>query len=295
MSLHKETLSQVHLRLVDELQLRGCSVRTQETYVSWVRDLERFTQKGVGELSPKEVRDYFLNLFNVRKLSRSTITIALCGIKFCFVEALKLDWTIYGVPLPKLEKKLPVVLSRQEVSAILQRVRLPFYRICLQTIYSCGLRLQEGAHLAVKDVDSKRMYLHVRKAKGAKHRLVPLPETTLLALRQVWKMHRNRVWLFPASGRGGVGRKRSRIPVPVCNIQDAFRAALKESGITKKASVHTLRHSWATHLLEAGVDLRHIQEWLGHSTPKTTAIYTHLTQAGEDKSRALMASLFEEL
>lgn len=295
MSLHNHTLSQIHVRLLQELQLRGCSDRTLETYLSWVRDLERFSGKSVEQLSPKEVRDYFLNLFNERRLSRSTITIALCGIKFCFTEALKLDWNIYGVPRPSLEKKLPVVLSRAEVGAILKLVRLPFYRICLQTIYSCGLRLQEGAHLTVNDVDGQRMYLHIRKAKGGKHRLVPLPQATLLALREVWKSHRNKVWIFPASGRGGVGRKRSNRPVPVCNIQDAFREALRESGIRKKATVHTLRHSWATHLLEAGVDLRHIQEWLGHSTPKTTAIYTHLTQAGETKSRVLMASLFEEL
>jgi site-specific recombinase XerD len=295
MFVPRTKVTQIHQQMLEDLQLRGHSDRTMETYLRCVVDLEKYCRHGVEEISPEQVREYFLSLFSERKLSRQSITNALCGIKFCFTQTLKRDWQVYGVPRPKLEKKLPVVLSRQEVHALLPLVRLPIYRVCLQTIYSCGLRLQEGAHLAVADIDSKRMYVHVRQAKGSKHRLVPLPETTLGNLRLIWKTHRNPTWIFPASGRGGVGRSISNRPIPACNIQDAFRAALRQSGIRKKASVHTLRHSWATHLLEAGVDLRHIQEWLGHSTPKTTAIYTHLTQAGETANRARIATLFEEL
>lgn len=294
MTVTNDKVSQVRIKMLEDLQLQGRSPRTRQTYDRSVRQLEEHCGKPAERINQQEVRDYFLSLHRQRHWSRSTITIALCGIKYCFEHTLGQDWKVFGILRPGLEKKLPVVLSRQEVSSILHLVRLPFYRACLQTIYSCGLRLQEGASLTVNDVDGKRMYLHVRKAKGSKHRLVPLPHSTLLALREVWKSHQNPVWIFPASGRGGEGRKESNRPLPLCNIQEAFRAALRESGIRKKASVHTLRHSWATHLLEAGVDLRHIQEWLGHSTPKTTAIYTHLTQAGEDKSRVLMAHLFEE-
>jgi site-specific recombinase XerD len=290
-----DNVSQVRQKMLEDLQLQGRSKRTRETYDRSVRLLEQYFGKTADQLGQQEVRDYFLALHKEKHWSRSSITIALCGIKYCFEQTLHQDWDVFGILRPGIEKKLPVVLSRDEVASILKLVRLPFYRICLQTIYSCGLRLQEGASLTVNDVDTKRMYLHIRKAKGDKHRLVPLPQPTLLALREVWKLHHNKVWIFPASGRGGQRRNKSSQPVPLCNIQDAFRAALKESRIHKKATVHTLRHSWATHLLEAGVDLRHIQEWMGHSTPKTTAIYTHLTQAGENRSRLLMADLFENL
>jgi len=294
-SIHYK-VSQTHKRMLQDLQLQGCAKSTAESYLRSVRKLEEHCGgKAIERIKPEEVRAFFLDLYEVKKLSRSTITIALCGIKYCFEHTMGKDWKVYGVPRPRLEKKLPVVLSLEEARAVLQLVRLPIYRVCLQTIYSCGLRLQEGAHLTVQDIDSGRMYIHVRQAKGNKERLVPLPETTLQHLRQLWRTHRNPVWIFPASGRGGVGRPTSNRPIPICNLQDAFRAALKESGIAKKASVHTLRHSWATHLLEAGVDLRHIQEWLGHATPKTTAIYTHLTQTGEQKNRALLGQLFEGL
>ncbi len=187
------------------------------------------------------------------------------------------NWRVFGIVRPKLEKKLPVILSTEEVKCILERVRLFTYRACLTVIYACGLRLQEGTHLQIRNIDSARMVIHVRTAKGGKHRCVPLPESTLELLRRYWKSHRNRVWIFPASGRGNNKRSISDHPIPRSNVQDAFRQARRSAGIGKAASVHTLRHSWATHLLENGVNLRQIQQYLGHSTPKTTAIYTHLT------------------
>lgn len=290
-----ENVSQVRVKMFDDLQLQGRSPRTMETYDRSVRLLEQYCGKTADDIVEEEVRRYFLSLHQEKHWSRTSITIALCGIKYCFEHTLHRDLSVLGVVRPKLEKKLPVVFSFEEIQQVMPLIRLPFYRGCLQTIYTCGLRLQEGAHLGVADIDTARMYLHIRQAKGSKHRLVPLPANTLLLLRDVWKMHRNPKWIFPASGRGGTGRRTSEIPVPVCNIQDAFRAALRASGHRKKASVHTLRHSWATHLLEAGVNLRQIQEWLGHSTPKTTAIYTHLTQAGEEKSRVVIDQLMGAL
>ena len=178
---------------------------------------------------------------------------------------------------------------------ILGRIKLPRYRVCLATIYSCGLRLQEGTHLQVADIDSARQMIHVRHGKGAKDRYVPLPQRTLELLRQCWATHHNPVLLFPAAGRDQINLARSTEPMSRCSVQDAFRAALKESGNHKRASVHTLRHSWATHLLEAGVNLRLIQEWLGHSSPATTSVYTHLTVKAEQLGTQAINQIMSDL
>ncbi len=176
---------------------------------------------------------------------------------------------------------MPVVLSRAEVADILSRVRRLHYRVCLSTIYACGLRISEGVSLRVADIDSARMQVHVRLGKGNKDRYVPLPEQTLTQLRGVWKTHRHPVWLFPARTRGGV-QADAKTVMSREGVSSAFKAALGESDCSKKATVHTLRHSWATHLLEAGVHLRMIQFWLGHSSPRTTMLYTHMTRQAEE-------------
>jgi site-specific recombinase XerD len=181
------------------------------------------------------------------------------------------------------------------VREILNKVRLRRYRTCLATIYSCGLRLQEGTHLQVADIDGNRMVIHLRHGKGNKDRYVPLPQATLELLRTYWKTHRNPTWIFPASGRGGIHRPTAQVPMPYSSVQDAFRLALRETGINKKASVHTLRHSYATHLLEAGINLRQIQENLGHNSPKTTALYTHLTEQAFRKTKDVLNQLMEGL
>jgi integrase/recombinase XerD len=186
-----------------------------------------------------------------------------------------LDWV-----RPAKEKKLPVVLSVEEVHRILGCIHRPHYRVCLSTIYSCGLRLQEGVSLQVQDVDAGRKMLHVRHGKGNKDRYVPLPDGTLVMLRQWWKMHRHSVWLFPARTSWLSASTASR-PLDDRGVQIAFKLALQESGVSKPATVHTLRHSYATHLLEAGVNLRLIQAYLGHSSPQTMALYTHLTQPAD--------------
>jgi site-specific recombinase XerD len=205
-----------------------------------------------------------------------------------------------GLVRPAREKKVPVILSRQEVVAILQHVKLFRYRVCLETIYSCGLRLLEGVAMEIADVDSARMVLHIH-GKGGKERYVPLPERTLLLLRELWKTHRNRRWLFPMAGKPGRGyalEGRMRTAKQHCSksvVQTAFRKALKATGISKRASVHTLRHSYATHLLEAGVNLRQIQVNLGHSTPTTTSVYTHLTRKADEKARQTLDQIMNDL
>src|SRR5437867_5360962 len=196
-----------------------------------------------------------------------------------FQNTLQRNWTCFKLLRPPREKKLPVVLSRQEVQRILPCVRTPMYRVCLTTIYSCGLRLSEGLFLRIADVDSQRMLLRIR-GKGNKDRFVPLPQRTLEQLRALWLTHHSPSWLFPAITRHGVrdSVQHDAGPVTRSTLQRAFRRALLQSGVRKRAHVHSLRHSMATHLLEAGVNLRIIQTILGHATPTTTALYTHLTQ-----------------
>lgn len=278
-------------RLIDDLQLRGMGERTQQMYVRAVRQLSEHYNKSPDKITEEELRDYFLYTKNTKKWSRSTSTIAICGIKFFYENTLRRNWTTLTFVRAKREKKLPIILSREEVRKILCNIRLLRYRVCLTTIYSCGLRLQEGTHLQVADIDSARGYIHVRHGKGAKDRYVPLPKRTLQLLREFWETHRNPVRIFPAPGRGGNLMPINDKPIPKSSVQIVFKKVLKESGIKKRASVHTLRHSYATHLLEADVNLRLIQKYLGHNTLTTTSIYTHLT----DKAMATATDTINEL
>jgi site-specific recombinase XerD len=287
--------SALQRRMIEDLQLAGMSERTQQMYVRAVRQLAEHYKKSPDKITEDELRRYFLYIKNDKKWSRAGITIALCGIKFFYEKTLKCKWPIFNVVRPHAEKKLPVILSREQVRAILGRVRFLRYRTCLLTIYSCGLRLREGTELQVGHIDSQRMVIHLRHGKGNKDRYIPLPQATLERLREYWKTHRNPTWIFPAPGRGGIHRSTAITPMPFCNVQDAFRAALKESGINKKATVHTLRHSYATHLLEAGVNLRQIQENLGHNSPQTTALYTHLTEQAFRQTKDVINKLMEGL
>jgi site-specific recombinase XerD len=257
--------------MIECLQLRGLSARTQESYVRAVRQLAEHYHKSPDLITEAELRQYLLYLKNVKHYSRNTMTIAICGIRFFYQQALNHNWHVFGIGRPTPEKKLPVILSREEVRQILARLRLPRYRVCLSTIYACGLRLQEGPNLRVADIDSARLMIHVRHGKGAKDRYVPLPQRTLEPLRDYWKTHHNPTLLFPAAGRDHIDLAKATEPMSKRSVQQAFRAALKESRLNKRASVHTLRHSWATHLLEAGVNLRLIQEWLGPRHPTRAA------------------------
>ena len=275
-------MTRLRQRMVEDMQLRGLSEETQEAYVRAVRQLAEHYGKSPQRISDEELRQYFLHLTNVKQLSSSTIKVALYGIKFLFRHTLRKEWPTLDLVRPRREKKLPVVLSVAEVRQILGIIRRPRYRVCLSTIYACGLRVSEGVHLQVRDIDSDRMMVHVRHGKGAKDRYVLLPVPTVEMLRRYWGTHRHPEWLFPAPTKSGVPLSTATKPMSISGVQRAFKAALQESGIQKKATVHTLRHSYATHLLEAGVNLRIIQSYLGHSSPKTTAIYTHLTRKAED-------------
>ena len=274
-----KAMSPLQQRMLEDMQLRGLSARTQEAYARAVWQLAQYYRRSPDKLGDAELRQYFLYLANEKKIARPTATIALCGIKFFYEQTLKQHWPTLRFVRPPREWKLPVVLSRAEVRRILHEVRIPVYRACLTTIYACGLRLLEGSRLQVSDVDSGRMLLHIH-GKSKKDRYVPLPKPTLQLLRTHWRTHRSPLWLFPAATRHGLAHSLAHDggPVTRSSLQSAFRAALKRSAIAKRAHVHTLRHSYATHLLEAGFNLRVIQDHLGHRSPRTTAIYTHLTR-----------------
>jgi integrase/recombinase XerD len=282
-------------RFIEDLPLQGQSERTQQAYVRAVRMLAEHFNTPPDQLTEAQIRQYFLDVTNVKKWSASTITQALCAIKTFFTVTLQRDWQILDLIRPHKDQKLPDVLSHEEVMRLIQAVRLPHYRMCLTTIYSCGLRLTEGTRLQVTDLDSARMLVHIRGGKGKKDRYVPLPQRTLELLRQYWVTHRHPVWLFPAGGNGPVQGAPADQPISANTLQKVIRTARQEAGLTKAVSVHSLRHAYATHLLEAGVNLRLIQAYLGHTSPQTTVRYTHLTSqtqttAGETINR-LMQSL----
>jgi integrase/recombinase XerD len=281
-------MSHLREKMIEDLRLRGLSPRTEEAYVRAVRQLAEYCKKPPDQISEDDLRQYFLYLKNVKKVSRSTHTIALCGIKFFYEHTLERSWHTLDLVRPKKSKKLPVVLSVEEVGQILSLVYKSHYRVCLTTIYACGLRLLEGVRLEVRDIDGQRNMLHIHHAKGNRERYVPIPEQCLEMLRLHWRTHRNPQWLFPAPHQYDKVMHET-------GVQRAFRSALQESGITKKATVHTLRHSYATHLLEAGVNLRIIQGYLGHASPSTTAIYTHLTAKTNTQFLATIESVVKGL
>jgi integrase/recombinase XerD len=276
-------------KMIEDMQLRGFAERTQEAYLSAVRQLAKHYHKPPDQIDEEELRQYFLFLKNEKHAARNTCTIALCGIKFFFERTLGREWKTFDFLRPQREKKLPVVLSIAEVRSTLAHVRRPHYRVCLSTIYACGLRLLEGVHLQVSHIDSERHLLHICHGKGGKDRYVPLPPPILCMLRRHWLTHRNPLWLFPSPFQVEKG------PMNESGVQRAFRAAVRESGISKHATVHTLRHSYATHLLEAGLNLRIIQAYLGHASPATTAIYTHLTQTTNERTAQTINQVLAEL
>jgi len=276
-----------------------------------VRQLAVHFKKSPEDITEEDLRQYFLYLKNVKRASRSTCTHALCGIKFLFQHTMGKDWKTFGLVRSPKEKKLPVVLSQEEVSRLLSCLKSFRHHVCLpwrarpgSTIYSCGLRLSEGVQLQIADLDSDRMLIHVHtqhlrycagEGKGGRDRYVPLPDRTLVLLRQYWQTHRHPRWLFPARTPHGVPLSKASTHISSSSVQKAIRAACSASGVQKHATVHNLRHSYATHLLEAGVNLRRIQSYLGHASMKSTSIYTHLTCDGEELAAETINRVMESL
>jgi len=276
-------MSTLRDRMINDMQLHGFADRTQQAYVRTVRQLQQFYRLSPETISEEQLRDYFIHRKNISQWSASTMRIAYNGIKFFYTYTLKRDWDILVLVRAESEHKLPTVLTIEEVHAILQAVNTPHNKAYLILVYSCGLRLQEALNLQVADVDGNRKLIHVRLGKGAKDRYVPLPDSTLKVLRAYWKTHRNDTWIFPSLGRSGKDGPSATVPMSKATVQGALRRVLKElPTIAKPVHVHTFRHSYATHLLEAGVNIRLVQQYLGHASLASTMIYAHVTRVGQE-------------
>jgi len=281
---------------INTLALNGKGERTQEAYTRALRMLVEFYDKSPELISEGELEDYFLRRKNVDHWSPNTMRICYCGIRFYFVHILQRNWHLFNILRAKSESRLPAVLSREEVRALLGCVRTAHNRAFLSTVYACGLRLQEALCLEVSDIDSQRLMIHVHRGKGAKDRFVPLPHASLELLRAHWRSHRNPRLVFPAYGRDSQSAGAAATPMAKSSVQGAFRRAKFEAGIRKRAvCIHTLRHCYATHLLEAGVNLRVIQKNMGHASLESTMIYLHLTRKGNEDAYALIDSVMEGL
>lgn len=288
-------MTQLREKMREDLQLHGLSNLTQDLYIRAVRQLAEYYQKSPDQISEEELRQYFLYLKNDKHYAPSTLTVALCGIRFLYERTLQREMPILKLMRSPSPQRLPVVLTIEEVQRVLGCVHIPGVRVCLSTIYACGLRIQEGVHLQVQDIEAAQEILHIRNGKGDKERNIPLPPKILELLRKYWKVHRNPKWLFPSRWAASYRLDQASQPMTVRAVQRGFQAALKESGVPKAATVHALRHSYATHLLEAGIDLRVIQAYLGHVSPRTTSIYTHVTPKTNKKVLQTLNQILPDL
>lgn len=287
-------ISPLQKRMVEDMCLCNFSPRTQDSYTRSVKLLTRYYMKSPDLITEEEIRAYFVHLTCERKLARPTITIALSGIKFFYEKTLKRDWSLTGVPMPKREKFIPVILARKEVRSIVEKIRSVKHAACITLLYACGLRLSKGCAVKVTDIDRDRMQLRVR-GKGSKDRYVVIPPSVMPLLEKCWLSHRNPVWMFPFAGRGGACVSTADDHVPLATVQQVFRKAYLESGVTKKATPHSFRHAYATHLLEAKVSLRQIQMWMGHSSITMTAHYAQLTTQSTEDSGRLLGTLMSDM
>jgi site-specific recombinase XerD len=260
----------IQQQMAEDMKLRGLAPRTQERYQHAIKALAEHYHCQPERLTERQVRKYLLYLIESKEYAKSTYNADLCAIKFLYRRTLGRDWNLLQIKCSKVPKKLPIVLSREEVWSLLDQVHRPKPRMCLILMYTCGLRVSEAVHLRVEDIDSKRMALWVRNSKGYKDRSVPLPTQTLTQLRLYWLEHRPKIWLFPA--------QHDAKTITASCVQHCLMATVRQSQIRKNIGCHTLRHSYATHLLEAGVHLRVIQALLGHKRITSTFVYMHLTQ-----------------
>ena len=284
-------MSPLRQRMQQDLQLAGLSQGTQTVYLRTVRRLAAHFKAPPDQLTEAQFREYLLFLKNDKQLAASSLRTTYCALKFFYRRTAPRDWqTLRSIRIPK-QKTLPDVLSIEEVHRLMDAVRTPHNKAFLWTVYSLGLRMQEALHLQVRDIDHQRMLVHVHLGKGAKDRYVPLPRKTLEVLRAHWLTHRNPIWLFPAHRNDPQQAATATLPMSKTGVQRALQHVVQQLKLRKSVHLHTLRHSYATHLLEAGVNLRLIQQYLGHSSLHTTMIYLHLTSAGQEQARAAIERL----
>ena len=264
-------MTELRRRMDDDMLARGLADRTRESYLWAVTGLAQFFHRSPDRISDEEVQAYLVHLLRDRQRSWSTCNIVLNGLRFFYHTTLKRHRTTFTIPAPRHSGKLPVVLSRDKVQRLMAATPNLRQRTMLLTTYAAGLRLTEVLHLQVHDIDSERMTIRVVQGKGGKDRYTVLSARLLEALRAYWRVARPRSWLFPARGE-------PLRPLDPSSLQKAYQRAKQRAGITKPGGVHTLRHCFATHLLEAGVDLHTIQRLLGHGHLTTTTRYFQLTR-----------------
>lgn len=269
-------------RLIEDFRIRNYSPRTVDRYIGVLRKLALHFNRSPDQLTPEEVREYLVHLVNEGK-SASLLTQVVCAVRFLFCETLGRDFPTHLIPFPRREQKLPDILSVDEVCSLVLAAANLKHQTLLATTYGTGARLEELVHLKVTDIDSSRMLVCIRQGKGNKDRLVPLPPRLLELLRTYWRAYRPTEWLF-------FGHQKDR-PIHRSAVQSACATALKRAGLSKGVTPHGLRHAFATHLLEAHVHIRVVQELLGHKRLRTTVRYTHVTNEAITSARDALNGL----
>ena len=254
-----------------DMVLRGMSPRTRESYLHAVRGLAKHYHQRPDTLSEQDIQHYLLYLIEERKLAWSSCNIVVQALKFFYYTTLRRDRMTFVIPRRRAPSRLPEMLSREEILALFDAAPLPKHRLLLMTAYAAGLRVSELVHLKVTDIDARRMTIRVEQGKGAKDRYTVLSEQLLVELRQYWKRERPKSWLFPAT-------RNPDAPMDAKTAQKVFYRSKRRAGISKRCGIHSLRHAFATHLLEGGTDLHRIQRLLGHGQLSTTMRYFHLAQ-----------------
>lgn len=254
-----------------ELRLRNYAHKTAKSYLSCLRSFVKYIHpRHPRDIGESDIRDYLLYLIETKSLAAATVNQVFNALRFLYVELYKMSFAIRDLPRPRKDRKLPVVISQEEMKPIFEAIDNMKHRIILMLTYSAGLRVGEVVKLKPEDIDGNRRLIHIRGAKGKKDRYTILSETILEGLREYWKLYKPKTWLFEGQYEGK--------PINIRSVQKVFERAVTKANIRKDVSVHSLRHAFATHLLESGVDLRYIQELLGHSSSKTTEIYTHVSK-----------------
>ncbi len=286
---------------VESKALRG---RSKEEYLRQVRKLaEYYPSRALGAIKERQVFDYLIFRRDEQKLRPSTLNQAVVALRMFYRDFLKRDWPLWTQFEIRRDQPLPLVLTRDETRRLLRAIRSNRFKAILCLIYHCGLRVGEATTIRPRDIDTARGVIRILNGKGGKNREVPIAPAMLQRLRRYWCAHRNRGWLFPAVGRGWKDRWRSlrtamshaAKPMSVSSVQAAMRMAVASSGLKKNATCHTLRHSFATHLLEDGVSIRQVGTYLGHSNLYSTLIYLHVTEISESKGREVQARLLEHV
>ena len=254
-------------RLAEDMKIRNLAQATIDAYTYHARRFADFIQKPLDQATVEDVRNFQLHLIESRKLAYSSFNQAVCALRFLYTHTIRVPWPVAMVPFGKRAKRLPTVLSRQEIDDLLQCTENLKHRTFLSTLYACGMRLSEASYLRIPDLDSARMQIRITHGKGAKERCVPLSPRLLEELRSYWRAYRPSHFLFPG--------KAPDQPYADTSIQKAIKRSAVKAGITKNVHPHVLRHSYATGMLEAGVDLLTISRLLGHASFTTTMVYLH--------------------